>query len=145
MNWIYNYYTNRINLQKKLLIYRNLFEEKISWNSNAKHTKRQSLSIHIAGKSLSNTHISLAIKPLVALELTFRASFAVWIKIKLQSDLGSALSFTILKETIFNPFPRNDTFWRPWETSLLKALWEKEKLLVTSNFSFSLSVFYPFG
>ena len=27
----------------------------------------------------------------------------------------------------------------------LKTLWEKEKLLVTSNFSFSLSVFYPFG
>ena len=30
-------------------------------------------------------------------------------------------------------------------TSLLKTLWEKEKLLVTSNFSFSHSVFYPFG
>ena len=50
--------------------------------------------------------------------------------------------------TIFiklNPLPHNDTFWRPWETSLLKTLWEKEKLLVTSNFSFSHSVFYPFG
>ena len=44
-----------------------------------------------------------------------------------------------------NPFPHNDTFWRPWETSLLKTLWEKEKLLVTSNFSFSHSVFHPFG
>ena len=30
-------------------------------------------------------------------------------------------------------------------TSLLKTLWEKEKLLVTSNFSFSHSVSYPFG
>ena len=39
----------------------------------------------------------------------------------------------------------NDTFWRLWETSLLKTLWEKEKLLVTSNFSFSHSIFYPFG
>ena len=45
----------------------------------------------------------------------------------------------------FNPFPHNDTFWRPWETSLLKTLWEKEKLLVMSNFSFSYSVFYLFG
>ena len=27
----------------------------------------------------------------------------------------------------------------------LKTLWEKEKLLITSNFSFSHSVFYPFG
>ena len=31
------------------------------------------------------------------------------------------------------------------DTSLLKTLWEKEKLLVTSNFSFSHSVFYGFG
>ena len=38
----------------------------------------------------------------------------------------------------------NDTFWHPWETSLLKTLWEKEKLLATSNFSFSPSVFCPF-
>ena len=29
--------------------------------------------------------------------------------------------------------------------SLLKTLWEKEKLLVKSTFSFSQSVFYPFG
>ena len=40
----------------------------------------------------------------------------------------------------FNPFPDNDAFWRPWETSLWKTLWEKEKLLV-SNFSFSHRVF----
>ena len=46
---------------------------------------------------------------------------------------------------LINPFPHNEAFWRPWETSLLKTLWEKEKLLVTSNFSFSHSVFYPFG
>ena len=44
-----------------------------------------------------------------------------------------------------NPFPHSDTFWLHWETSILKTLWEKEKLLVTSNFSFSHSVFYPFG
>ena len=29
--------------------------------------------------------------------------------------------------------------------SLLKTLWEKEKLIVTSNFSFSHIVFYLFG
>ena len=43
------------------------------------------------------------------------------------------------------PFRHNDTFRHPWETSLLKTLWEKEKLLATSNFSFSHNVFYPFG
>ena len=34
---------------------------------------------------------------------------------------------------------------RVCSTSLLKTLLEKEKLLVTSNFFFSHSVFYPFG
>ena len=29
-----------------------------------------------------------------------------------------------------NPFLQNDTFWRVWKRSLLKTLWEKEKLLV---------------
>ena len=41
-----------------------------------------------------------------------------------------------------SPFPHNDTFWHPWETRVLKTLWVKEKLLVTSNFSFNHSVFY---
>ena len=34
------------------------------------------------------------------------------------------------KILFFNPFPHSDTFWRPWETSLVKTLWEKEKLPV---------------
>ena len=44
----------------------------------------------------------------------------------------------------FNPFPNKPWFLRVCSTSLLKTLWEKEKLLVTSNFSFSHSVFFPF-
>ena len=44
----------------------------------------------------------------------------------------------------FNPFPNKPWFLRVCSTSLMKTLWEKEKLLVTSNFSFSHSVFYPF-
>ena len=47
----------------------------------------------------------------------------------------------------FNPFRNKAWFLRCCSTSLLKTLWEKEKLLVmliTSNFSFSHSVFYPF-
>ena len=44
---------------------------------------------------------------------------------------------------LINPFPNNPWFLRVWGTSLLKTLWEKEKLLVTSNFSFSHKVFYP--
>ena len=36
-------------------------------------------------------------------------------------------------------------FDAPGKQAFLKKLWEKEKLLVTSNFSFSHSVFYLFG
>ena len=55
------------------------------------------------------------------------------------------IGLTKTPHVLFNPFPHNDTFWCPGETSLLKTLWEEEKLLVTSNFSFSHSVFYQFG
>ena len=44
-----------------------------------------------------------------------------------------------------NPFPNNPLFLPVCGTNLLKTLWEKEKLLVTSNFPFSHCVFYPFG
>ena len=42
----------------------------------------------------------------------------------------------------FNPSPNKPLFFRV--SSLLKTLWEKEKLLVMSNFFFSNSVFYVF-
>ena len=46
--------------------------------------------------------------------------------------------------TKFNTFPNNPLFLYSCTAILLKTLWEKEKLLVTSNFFFSHSVFYPF-
>ena len=42
---------------------------------------------------------------------------------------------------LVNPFPNKPWFLRVCCISLMKTLWEKEKLLVTSNFSFSHSVF----
>ena len=45
----------------------------------------------------------------------------------------------------FNPFPNKPWFSRVCSASLIKTLWEKKKLLITSNFSFSQSVFYWFG
>ena len=44
-----------------------------------------------------------------------------------------------------NPFPKNTWFLCVCSTSLLKTLREKGKLLLTSNFSFSHSVFYLSG
>ena len=47
--------------------------------------------------------------------------------------------------TVFTPFPNKPWVLRVCSISLLKTLREKEKLLVTSNFSFCHSVFYLFG
>ena len=45
---------------------------------------------------------------------------------------------------VINRFPNKPWFLRVGSSSLLKTLWEKGKMLVTSNFFFSHSVFYPF-
>ena len=45
-------------------------------------------------------------------------------------------------ERVINPFPNKPWFLRVCSSSLFKTLWEKEKLLITSNFSFSHSIFY---
>ena len=42
-----------------------------------------------------------------------------------------------------NSIPKKPVFLLVCSTNLLKTLWYKEKLLVTSNFSFSNSAFYP--
>ena len=49
--------------------------------------------------------------------------------------------------TEVNPFSKQALFFflHVCSTSRLKTLCEREKLLVISNFSFTLSVFYPFG
>ena len=44
-----------------------------------------------------------------------------------------------------NPFPHKPWFLRVCSTNLLKTLWKKEKLLATSNFSFSHNVFNTYG
>ena len=44
-----------------------------------------------------------------------------------------------------NPYSNKPWFLRICSTCLLKTMWEKEKLLVTSNFFFSHIVFYPYG
>ena len=46
---------------------------------------------------------------------------------------------------MFNPFPNKPWYLRVCSTNILKTLCEKEKLLVTSNFSFCHSVFSLLG
>ena len=57
--------------------------------------------------------------------------------------LKLSLGFVITNSE-FKPFRSKPWFIRVCSTSLQKTLREKEKLLVTRNFSFSHSVFYPF-
>ena len=45
----------------------------------------------------------------------------------------------------FNLFQDKPWFSHACSTSLVKTLWEKDQMLVTSNFSSSHRVFYPFG
>ena len=57
----------------------------------------------------------------------------------LSSDKGLTPALDIKSLSKFKTFPN-----KPCSTSLLKTLWEKEKLLVMSNFSFTHNVFTPF-
>ena len=57
------------------------------------------------------------------------------------SKFCSGHSFQTIKAINFNPFPNKPWFLPVCSRGLLKTLWEKEKLVVTSNFSFSHSVF----
>ena len=68
--------------------------------------------------------------------------FSIWISLKI-CPLVMSKNLTSQKILSFiNSFPNKPCFLRVCSTSLLKTLREKEKLLVTSNFSFSHSVFY---
>ena len=58
------------------------------------------------------------------------------------TDQACINAFSKNGKKAINPFPNKSWFLRVCSTSLLKALWKKEKLLVKSNFSFSHSVFY---
>ena len=44
-----------------------------------------------------------------------------------------------------NPCPHTDAFWHLCSRQLYKTLWQKEKLLTTSNFSFCHNVFNSFS
>ena len=79
-----------------------------------------------------------------------KASFLRSLKVRimwLRVDLVSVKCLANKKKldsSNFNPFPNKPWFLRVCSISLLKTLLEKEKLLETSNFSFSHSVFSPF-
>ena len=58
------------------------------------------------------------------------------LKKKVKNRIFIVTVFTVAVYTLLHPFPNKPRFSRVCSRSLLKTLWEKEKLLVTSNFSF---------
>ena len=63
-----------------------------------------------------------------------------------QNEKETHPPFTIFLHTlILNPFPNKPLFFTCLQNKSFRPMWEKEKLLVMSNFSFSHSVFYLFG
>ena len=72
-------------------------------------------------------------------------SFIILFMIDLYKDNHVRACVCAFVNFFLNPFPNKPWFLRVCNTSHLKTKWEKEKLLITSNFSFSHSVFYPLG
>ena len=80
------------------------------------------------------------------IEKYFHCYFTISYRIawnKIRPNTSNLLS-QLISLSLINPFPNKPWFLRVCSKSLLKTLREKEKLLVTSNFSSSRSVFYPF-
>ena len=70
--------------------------------------------------------------------------FDIFIKFEIvvcKLSVWKSIKFAVWEREKGYPF-RNKPWLYVWSTSLLKTLWKKEKLLVTSNFSFTHSVFY---
>ena len=67
-----------------------------------------------------------------------------WNQYYARATTDSKLSQGQYSPTILNPFPSKPLFLPVCSTSLLKTLLEKEKLLITSNFSFFSRVLYLF-
>ena len=68
----------------------------------------------------------------------------LWVWKSLKSVVWEVVKLVQFKDTciwknefVFNPFPNKPWFLHVCSSSLLKTLWENEKLLITSNFSFS--------
>ena len=62
-----------------------------------------------------------------------------------EGEAARSYNFNTGMYILRKPFRNKPLFLRVGRINLLKTLWEKEKLLVTSNFSFSYSVFHSFG
>ena len=76
------------------------------------------------------------IKPL------FCCNISPWNIKYLAPNMALLQNYTLFCHSLFNSLQHNPYFYWPMERSLLKTLWEKENMVVTSIFLFSHNVFY---
>ena len=74
-----------------------------------------------------------------------RACVCVCVCVCVCFTLSLSLKKSVYSITSFNSVQTKPLFLLVCSSCLFKTLWEKAKFLVTSSFSFSHTVFYPFG
>ena len=83
-------------------------------------------------------------KKILLMTSNFSFSHSVFYPFEELSAIVIKLKIIICKLFQFNVFPNKPWLLRVCITIVLKTQWEKKILLITSNFSFSHSVFYPY-
>ena len=94
-----------------------------------------------------NNHISVVVCSFFKFGMVSKWCIREWFKETF--SIKASLKFCCL----VYPFPHNDTFWHPWDTSLLKTLWEIKRRNCSqraispfhSVFSTYLDSFMPFS
>ena len=107
-----------------------------------------SLSLSLSYSLSPSLYLSLSLSPSVCLSVCLYLS--LYLSLSLSHSLCVCLSLSLSLSLSnydhkFNTFPNKPWLLHVCSRSLLKTLWKKEKLLVTSNFSSSHCIFYPFG
>ena len=97
-------------------------------------------------KLLVTSNFSFSHNVLKSYLLLMRQNEYLWTK-GLNSPTPNDPLFSGIYERFFflKPFPNKPLLFSVYSTSLLKTMWEKEKLHITSNFSFSHSNLYSVG
>ena len=112
---------------------------------NPNTTNQPTFNVKTLGESRKSIHQPLLPSPKCFLYPIKRRCHC-FININFVVCTTDSLNLVKAKSVLFsrvNSLLHNPDFKRPCIRSLLKTLWEKEKMLVTSIFSFSHNVFYP--
>ena len=114
----------------------------VAWKPKPNHIVCGVLSYQHAINFFLCVHISLETKKVFSLQYHRQQNLIhTWITtfFLVNPMLQFLMTISSTGKWSVNPFPNNPWFLPVYSTSLLKTLWGKAKLLLTSNFSFSCS------